>query len=333
MNHNIRDRDDFYEKFFTYFRQLADYKNDKSVFSTTISIMIQLLDDYINSPLSKTDDMKQFLFLLARKLDVDSRKGFSNEDMLSNISTYVDKIHSSRQAVENAPLTVDHEIKPGIQFVFVQCPILEKISTSDPSEQYSEYLDTIFPESRIRDIVYYGTHSRFDSLDNGSKDDLREIGSVGEGYYFSPNSYRYNSAHLIPVILNARRPMFNLKYNIFDFGTSIERNGRLTDMIAINRDELYRQKVNFNEPFVRRVISRIENMKEISNNDLSKIFTQVIKSLRYDSLTHYSKLLNGIEIVVFDPKQAYFLGTKQDIEGFRKFVAQQKANIRTSLTA
>jgi hypothetical protein len=49
------------------------------------------------------------------------------------------------------------QIKEGVDFVFEQNPELADIGTP---EQYGAYLDTIFPESKVKDIVYHGTASK-----------------------------------------------------------------------------------------------------------------------------------------------------------------------------
>ena len=51
------------------------------------------------------------------------------------------------------------QIKEGVDYVFEQNPELEKIGTK---EQYSEYLDTVFPKSSIKDILYHGALERRD---------------------------------------------------------------------------------------------------------------------------------------------------------------------------
>ena len=50
--------------------------------------------------------------------------------------------------------TPENNIKEGVDFIFEQNLELVKIGTK---EQYSEYLDSIFPESKVRDIVYHGS--------------------------------------------------------------------------------------------------------------------------------------------------------------------------------
>ena len=50
--------------------------------------------------------------------------------------------------------TPEVKIKKGVNFVFEQNPKLAKIGTE---LQYSKYLETVFPESKIKDIVYHGS--------------------------------------------------------------------------------------------------------------------------------------------------------------------------------
>ncbi|MEI7810537.1 MAG: hypothetical protein WCI41_03210 [bacterium] len=50
------------------------------------------------------------------------------------------------------------KIKEGVDFVFEQNPELTKVGTK---EQYSEYLDKVFPESKVKDIVYHVSPNNF----------------------------------------------------------------------------------------------------------------------------------------------------------------------------
>jgi hypothetical protein len=57
---------------------------------------------------------------------------------------------------------VDTTIKPGVTELFESNPVLAKIGTI---EQYSQYLDTIFPDSMVKAILYHGSYSKFESFD------------------------------------------------------------------------------------------------------------------------------------------------------------------------
>lgn len=52
-------------------------------------------------------------------------------------------------------------IKQGVDFVFKQNPELYKIGTK---EQYSEYLDTIFSDSKVKDIVYHVSPNKIEKF-------------------------------------------------------------------------------------------------------------------------------------------------------------------------
>lgn len=56
---------------------------------------------------------------------------------------------------------VNNKIKEGVSFVFEQNPELSTIGTE---EQYSLYVDTIFPDSKFKDIVYHGTNIHLDEF-------------------------------------------------------------------------------------------------------------------------------------------------------------------------
>ena len=52
-------------------------------------------------------------------------------------------------------------VKSGVDFVFEQNSELIKAGTK---EQYSEYLDDIFPNSKFKDIVFHGTNMKLDEI-------------------------------------------------------------------------------------------------------------------------------------------------------------------------
>jgi hypothetical protein len=73
-------------------------------------------------------------------------------------------------------------IERDVSEVFKENPELEKIGTK---EEYSKYLDTIFPDSKVKDIVYRGgeiTKKEFEKRINPPTDFM----DLGQGLYFSP---------------------------------------------------------------------------------------------------------------------------------------------------
>jgi len=66
--------------------------------------------------------------------------------------------------IKNKEVSLDIEntkIKEGVAFVFEQNPELEKVGST---EKYSEYLNTIFPDSKIKDIVYHASSNKIEKF-------------------------------------------------------------------------------------------------------------------------------------------------------------------------
>ena len=62
----------------------------------------------------------------------------------------------------NIYITSDEEIKEGVDVIFKENSELSKIGTK---QEYSAYLDTIFPDSKVKDIVYHATNAKFEKFD------------------------------------------------------------------------------------------------------------------------------------------------------------------------
>jgi len=76
-----------------------------------------------------------------------------------------------------------NEVKPGVKELFESNPELAQIGTP---EQYSAYLDSIFPESKVKDVVYHGSDVKFEEFleDNLNYFGTKEIAkSYGENLY------------------------------------------------------------------------------------------------------------------------------------------------------
>jgi len=70
-------------------------------------------------------------------------------------------------------------VKPGVQELFSTNPELASVGTP---EQYSAYLDSIFPESKVKDIVYHGSKSpKIDKFKNS------EYGYEGISFTYNKN--------------------------------------------------------------------------------------------------------------------------------------------------
>ena len=121
------------------------------------------------------------------------------------------------------------EIKEGVEEVFEQNPELVNIGTQ---KQYSQYLDTVFPDSKVKDIVYHGTKGydlsgkekptfdKFDKTFIGKGQGLRSD-DMAKGFYFG--SYKIADkvgTRIIPAVLNVEEENnTTVRRNTIDFDT------------------------------------------------------------------------------------------------------------------
>jgi hypothetical protein len=109
--------------------------------------------------------------------------------------------------------------KKQVDFVFQQNPELGKIGTK---EDYLEYLKTIFPESKVREIVYHGSKKNkldnFDTISNWTPRGnlkFRIKQEISKGLFTTKNINflnvfkRYNTMNKIyPLVLDIRSPSY-----------------------------------------------------------------------------------------------------------------------------
>lgn len=183
----------------------------------------------------------------------------------------------TRQDLNIQPDLKTSNVKEGVDFVFEQNPELASIGTQ---EQYSEYLDTIFPDSKVKDIVYRG-----DENYNVGEKILSRVGGnkYTNGIYFAKN--RREAAGYINDIKKKTTHVFSA----------------ILDLKAPKVTDVYD--------------------KEINTNALTETDINNLKSKNIDGLDVGLSGEQGFEYLVFEPEQIHILGSKQDIEGFKKFVS------------
>lgn len=146
-------------------------------------------------------------FMGMRPKDVFDLLNFKPYESLKEPSAY-----SYYQLSEN-----EENIKPGVAELFESNPELAQIGTA---EQYSQYLDTIFPNSKVKDIVYHNTNEKFDKF--------RDI-PVAKFFTKSPLGGR---KYRIPALLNMSNP------KVFDeFTEDDERTYGISEMYAKNKEK------------------------------------------------------------------------------------------------
>ena len=173
-------------------------------------------------------------------------------------------------------------IKEGVAELFESNPELADIGTP---EQYSQYLDTIFPDSKVKDIVYHRSNAIFDKFDKS------KIKEQTKRFYFSPiaNSPRYGK-NRIAAILNVKN-------------------------LAIPNNNTFIEQLNKEHPEYTKDKSKWFHLPSHIYQDADKYGFDGVKEFENNPDEEYS---------VYEPEQIHILGSKQDIEGFKGFVATQK---------
>ena len=200
-------------------------------------------------------------------------------------------------------------VRPGVAELFESNPELATIGTP---QQYSEYLDSIFPDSEVKDIVYHGTNETFDEFSNekiGNRDD----GFYGKGIYFFKEKNRTDryGSNKIKALVNILNP-FRLSEEEF----SKLGNKGFKNIDKSKYDSAYGEYEAFH---YSEYYDSLEEAKSILPKDAT--------------ITEDGYIIvntSAVEIMVMDSSQTHVLGSKQDIEGFKVFV-QQQGSVRPTI--
>jgi hypothetical protein len=195
-------------------------------------------------------------------------------------------------------LLLENVTEKDVKSLFKSNPELANIGTE---EQYSRYLDTIFPNSKIKDIVYHGSPNQIESFISPEMKGYRkqETTTTGvAGIYFSNKKEiadlyqdfkkEGKKGFTYAALLNSKRPLI-----VGDKATDGFTEGTFG-------------------------VSALWHIQKGVLQGLRKAGIDAIKTGEYASKT--SAVGENVEIAVFEPEQIHILGSKQDIEGFKKFV-------------
>ena len=147
---------------------------------------------------------------------------------------------------------------------------------------YSQYLDSVFPDSQVKDIVYHGTPFEFDSFKKPL--DIKEN--------------IFNQHTLVKEEDNPHAIYFQFEPKSF-------RKGKVVPAI-VNSKELIK-KENYSGYSISYATGNRQKLEEQLN------------SKTFDALD-ITPLQGKRELLVFEPEQIHVLGSKQDIKGFKTFM-------------
>jgi len=225
-----------------------------------------------------------------------------------------------------------------IQDIFNQNPELSKIGDVF---SYASYLDTIFPDSQVKDIVYHGTDKTFESFSkNIEKIADREIPNNATAYFFTNNLDRIKDygRNKINAILNTKE--------VLDFkNISIDRARVLSDITyerakqytdrnidsVIADYDLYKDYIVFEPEQIHILGSKqdIEGFKEFVGES-----TQTVESYRAQEQAELSQRIPNIEDYKVNGKVDKSLITDEnDLETYNEIYDKYDALITPLLEA
>jgi hypothetical protein len=191
------------------------------------------------------------------------------------------------QAEPQVPAKESKKIdEQSINKVFEANPELTNIGSA---QQYSEYLDTIFPDTKVKDIVYHGSKTKKPTegfLETAIGGNNKVLGA-GKGFYFTKDiDYSKNYGDTTFSILDVKSPI--------DFNSSQYDSA----------EEL--------EKAAKELPNKGDAVIDLREN---KYYPQGEEKLKTSASPDY---------VVFKPEQIYTLGSDKDIEGFKNFVKSKE---------
>lgn len=216
----------------------------------------------------------------------------------------------------------------------------QKLPEMGTEEQYSEYLQTIFPESEVRSIVWHGSpNERFDAFDEQRIGQL-DAGYYGRGFSFTENvrfanqyrtryrgqlpTDRIEQGSIYPCIINLKKPFrWNDKYQYFMPSWNADPTKIVEQFSPETKAELLKR---YNQKFgtAKTALNRDEFEYADELGGLAEIGTDLLKEKGFDGSIATNPLSGLPEFLVFSALQIHILGSESDIEKFQQFIKTKR---------
>ena len=268
--------------------------------------------EYYNLPIKETD--KFFEKVTPKYEDAYYKFNFELLDQVDarrkELGLYNDKLMANAFLSKETKFEDGNQVKTGVEKIFNENPELASIGTP---QQYSAYLDNIFPDSKVNKIVYHGVVEGKASYDNILK-----------------NGFDFKSKRNWDDENSNFKEGDNTGMFFSDY-TTASLYGEDVAYKLTNEGEY--QYVNY-----KNIVAAILNIKYLDSSqetasDTAAAFYNQNKDKEAIGMLGPEGGSEGssLNYVVFEPEQIHILGNKQDIEGFKKFVKDDKANLDTTI--
>ena len=186
-----------------------------------------------------------------------------------------------------------NQVKEGVSEIFESSPELASIGTP---QQYSQYLDSIFPDSKVKDIVYHGTEDNFDKFDIkffGKND----YGDLGKGFYFAfDKASIFNEPIVVKAIVNDIEAKISPGYEIM-----IPKSEQIHILGNKQDIEGFKKFVNQQMPstmYSKEVQDQVIS-KYLQQEKVKDLVSELLDNVEYNELNPADKA-NYIKKLIFD---------------------------------
>ncbi len=196
---------------------------------------------------------------------------------------------------------------------------------------YAKYLETIFPESKVQDVVWHGTKSDWYKTEGF---DTAKIGSNSRNKHNTEGSIyfiKYSTAtgafglNKMPAKINLKNPNI-LPLNEFNqtwFDKDNYQKLKKGDGIIAEQEE------DPEDIYHRKMAKYEKDKKELeekkARGEKTDIWDEEFVAIgKPKSPEDFHEEQSSITYVVFDPLQIHILGSKTDIEKFKEFVSKNE---------
>lgn len=256
------------------------------------------------SPLEKNNQEEIF--------NIDNEENYNFDEIKEEVekddSIKLEEVRESLGGnLNNEKKEPQEELKEGIDFVFEQNPELAKIGSK---KEYSEYVKSIFPESKLKDILYHGS----------SKNDISNFipGKLEIGVHFGTlDAAKYRGEK-------------SESYKIYTALANISKIKELPDLYVFNQHNVfnYLLKEGVVNEKEREHMNDLYNKKPVNNyrdNGGDAMFEYLQNKMDADSLKYVNEFEDkgSVSYVVFNPNNIHILGSDDDMVGFKQFVVNE----------
>jgi hypothetical protein len=269
--------------------------------------------------IAKENNIKYFTYKLENNGRITNEYIFYNDkgkEQAEEILNIFKNLYGTKQFQAQLGYLLQYDLDEVSKFTGIDKSKIKKLITKEQKQQaqqlYSQYLDTIFPDSKVKDIVYHGTKTKYKMTEGMNpfefaklKDTLRDK-LINKEITQEKYNEEFDKLSNVKVSKQIELPSFDK----FDKTFIGKGQGLRSDDMAKG---FYFGSYKIADRVGTRIIPAVLNVEEENSTTVRK------NTVDFDT--------KGDVFVVFEPEQIHILGSNQDIKGFKEFV-NNKPNLK-----